>query len=400
MKLRWPAIGLVVALLAACGESAEGPADASSSSTTPSSIAAETLDYGPFLGDGVDGVITGMAWLEPSYPALPKPLDGPPDAVLMESSQPEVLHIAVNGALCKSEVFVSVVHAPPDLHLRVTVGDYILEPGIQCPEALTTHGFEVHLAEYVSLERVKINGFTRDELTAPPAEESPTELDVIVLPDEEGRYPDDLLVGCSGGPAFPMSVLDETPLFDGEELPLVDAALQEFLADEEGQFWPQNGWQILYETESFYMLTYLHEGRGSVEFVGLELENGEWGLGFLGGTGSCDLKVTVPEGLTTASWYLDPEGEPLTPESTSIQVLVTEHACADGEPVGDRLVGPEVVMTDTEVKIAFAATPQSGFFTCPVNLPQAEVVELPEPLGDRAVVDGYDLGLRLAGFLL
>jgi hypothetical protein len=80
-------------------------------------------------------------------------------------------------------------------------------------------------------------------------------------------------------------------------------------------------------------------------------------------------------------------------------VLVTEHACADGEPVGDRLVGPEVVMTDTEVKIAFAATPQSGFFTCPANMPQAEVVELPEPLGDRTVVDGYDLGISLAEFL-
>lgn len=397
MKLRWLAVcGLVVVLLVGCSEAMEDPGGVSSSTVPPA--VEEPLDYGPFMGDGQAGVITGLAWLEPSHPALPEPLDGPPVAVLMDTSQPDVLHIAVNGALCKSEVFVSVVRALPDLGLRVTVGDYILEPGIQCPEALTTHGFEVHLAESVSLDRVEVNGFTRDDLVEAQVEE-PTELGVIVLPDEQGRFADDLLVGCSGGPAFPASVLNETPLFDGTELPSVDAALQEFLADEEGQFWPQDGWQILYEAERFYMLAFLHEGRGAIEFVGLELEGDEWGLGFLGGRGSCDLEVVLPVGLNAVDWFIDPEGEPLTPESTSIEVLVTERACASGEPVGDRLVGPEIVMTDTEVLIAFAATAQSGAQYCPANPPQAVVVELPEPLGDRAAVDGLDLKMNLAEFL-
>jgi len=56
-------------------------------------------------------------------------------------------------------------------------------------------------------------------------------------------------------------------------------------------------------------------------------------------------------------------------------------------------------MTDTEVQIAFAATAQSGAHFCPANPPQAVIVELPEPLGDRAVVDGLDLGMDLAQFL-
>jgi hypothetical protein len=78
---------------------------------------------------------------------------------------------------------------------------------------------------------------------------------------------------------------------------------------------------------------------------------------------------------------------------------VAERACASGEPVGDRLVGPAIVMTDTEVRIGFAAMPQSGAFECPANPWQPVLIELPEPLGDRQLVDGLDFAKDLADYL-
>lgn len=67
--------------------------------------------------------------------------------------------------------------------------------------------------------------------------------------------------------------------------------------------------------------------------------------------------------------------------------------------MGDRLLGPEVVMTDTRVLIAFAARRRPGMQTCPGNPEQPVTVDLPEPLGDREIVDGLLTGFDLADFL-
>lgn len=399
MKSRWlVATGMVAMLTGACGGSEGEPADGSSLSTA--GVVDDAVDYGPFIGNDPNGVIAGVAWLEPSYPALSEPLDPPPSAVLMDGSLPGVLQVAVNGAYCKSEVTVSVVSGPPDLGLEVTVGDYIVEPGVECPETLTTHGFEVRLAEPVSLDRVIINGYTTGQLAEQQQQvDALAELRAMMQSHLEVPLPADTIVGCPGGPSFPVSALDETPLFVGAEHPGVDAALQLFLSDEEGQYWPQDGWQILYETEEISLLAFLHEGPRSIEFVGFVLDGGEWKLGFLGARGPCPLEWELPEGLYPVDWSLDPDGPPIRPDSTSIRVQVVERACASGEPVGDRLVGPEILMTDTEVRIAFAAMPQLGAFECPANPGQPVLVELPEPLGDRQLVDGLDLGKDLADYL-
>ena len=68
--------------------------------------------------------------------------------------------------------------------------------------------------------------------------------------------------------------------------------------------------------------------------------------------------------------------------------------------MGERLLGPEVVLTDDAVLLAFAATPPPGEFQdCPGNPSVAVTIQLDEPLGDREIRDGLDVGADLAEFI-
>jgi hypothetical protein len=102
---------------------------------------------------------------------------------------------------------------------------------------------------------------------------------------------------------------------------------------------------------------------------------------------------------TAVDWPLDPET--LRDDSaTTLEVLVTERECASGQALGDRLRGPQVVLTADVVRLAFAAEPPPGDeFTCPSN-PEARVtVELPEPLGGREIIEDLAIGINLEDYL-
>ena len=60
--------------------------------------------------------------------------------------------------------------------------------------------------------------------------------------------------------------------------------------------------------------------------------------------------------------------------------------------MGDRLLGPQVVETDDEVRIVFASIPLIGDQNCPGNPPAAVTVVLDQPLGDRELLDGLLIG--------
>jgi hypothetical protein len=132
----------------------------------------------------------------------------------------------------------------------------------------------------------------------------------------------------------------------------------------------------------------------------VERVNGTWKWAGSSSGGPCPLQTRPPQGLNTVNWRIDPSAGPLTPNSTQIEVLVTERECASGQAMGDRLLGPEVVMTDSAVLIAFAANPPPGEGqTCPSNPEQAVVVDLSEPLGSRDVLDGLAVAGNLEDFL-
>jgi len=231
--------------------------------------------------------------------------------------------------------------------------------------------------------------------TTAPAYISVGDLDVIVPPDENGQYPRDLMVTCPNGPAFPLGAIYEIAFVPPDDPDGMLAAIEPFLGSEEGQNWPQDGWQVLDETEETVILVTHANGTLAYMFLDRDGDSWRWGGSSISG-GPCDLQFAIPEGLNTVGWRLDPSKPGPNADTTALHLLLTERECVSGQEIGDRLVGPQVVMTDSEVRLAFAADPPPGDAqTCQGNPETPFTVELPEPLGDREIVDDMSIGIRL-----
>jgi hypothetical protein len=131
---------------------------------------------------------------------------------------------------------------------------------------------------------------------------------------------------------------------------------------------------------------YLAPGRDGWSFVSVEYidDQGGWQASEYG---SCDLQVAPPEGSGFASWEVDPS-RPTQPDATSLSVLATELACASGTSMAGRLSPPIVLYAPDAVTIALTVRTRPGGQDCPGNSPEPVLVDLSEPLGDRALFDG------------
>jgi hypothetical protein len=237
-------------------------------------------------------------------------------------------------------------------------------------------------------------------VTTPPSDIVEVgDIDVITPPDANGEYPDDLMVSCSGV-TFPISALETIQPLEGADPGGVAQAIAPFLESEEGAFWPQEGWQILHMTDEHVDLVATSE-EGSLSFMSATKDGSDWTWsGASGSEAPCHLQFVVPPGLNTVNWVLDPAAPALTTESTEISALLTERECVGGIEIGDRLRGPQVVMTEDQVFIAFAAEPPPGdAFTCQGNPETPYVIDLPEPLGDRQLVADLETGIVLDDYL-
>ncbi|MEA2010253.1 MAG: hypothetical protein U9N78_06075 [Actinomycetota bacterium] len=227
------------------------------------------------------------------------------------------------------------------------------------------------------------------------------DLEVIVLPDADGQLPGDTMIGCNGARMFPVSALDHVAFLSESDLPDVEEAIRPFLEGGEGAFWPQEDWRVLHRTDDHVLLVYSDPaGEGPrIAFMDVDKEGDEWRWGGSSMGDECPLEVAVHDRLGDVEWRLDPTAESLTLESTVIHVLVTGRQCSDGQPLGDRLLGPQVVVTDTEVLIAFAAQPLGGAHTCPGNPEEPVTIELSGPIGGRVVANGLALDESLEQLL-
>jgi hypothetical protein len=90
------------------------------------------------------------------------------------------------------------------------------------------------------------------------------------------------------------------------------------------------------------------------------------------------------QGAEVADWVVD---GPIDRASTSILLLVTERACNSGQTAEGR-IRALVEPTDAAVIVTVAVVPRPGDHTCQSNPPTPFVLDLPEPLGARALLDG------------
>jgi hypothetical protein len=86
-----------------------------------------------------------------------------------------------------------------------------------------------------------------------------------------------------------------------------------------------------------------------------------------------------------AVWVPDP-ARPVDSGNTTIAALVTRLGCNGG--ITGTVYPPAVEITATEAIVTFTVEPNPGAHTCPSNDQVPFEVDLGQPLGDRALVDG------------
>ncbi len=125
----------------------------------------------------------------------------------------------------------------------------------------------------------------------------------------------------------------------------------------------------------------------------------------MGGSSSTRVRASwsrrFADGYGPASWEPAPGSAPAF-EATSLRVAVTEQACASGEPAEGRVAERAIAYRDAVITIHFAVKTLPGDATC-VPGPAAQVrIDLDEPVGERALLDGSvfprsSAGRRLPG---
>ena len=154
-------------------------------------------------------------------------------------------------------------------------------------------------------------------------------------------------------------------------------------APPESQF-PESGWHRVIDNPDG--VTFVASGVAETPWVTIAVD-------LLNGTlqateyGQCDLAIAAPNGVTFASWWLDPAGPPLTPEATTLAILVRERECASGQPPEGRVLPPTIITTGDAFQIAIGIREQSTAQECPSNPAHAVEVILPEQLGSRGLFD-------------
>ena len=212
----------------------------------------------------------------------------------------------------------------------------------------------------------------------PQAPEGPLQ----VIPDLDAEDP---LVTCIGIAPVRYSRWIDPPSIDHVDHPAVDALRAELEAPGPEPL-PLGDWVVISigDTQATFAALF-PDGMGHAKFRG---GGDRWRLGSYGLGPPCEPTVVLPEGLNRVVTNLDPDSLP-GPDSTTIDLLVTEAACANGREMGDALQGPQVVETETAVLVAFAATPLADReVDCPGNPYSPISVELSQPLANRTIYDG------------
>ena len=199
-------------------------------------------------------------------------------------------------------------------------------------------------------------------------------------------------VTCGGPPAFEAAVLDQGGTAErGDDA--AAATLRAVLAETNGDIGdalPDTGWIEVTRTES--RAKYLARGGEGPGFaiVTLAMRNGEWALD---APGRCELQPEVRAGLQLAMFRVAP-GQELTPETRDVQVLVVELGCNSGEDARGRVRVDRILPGESSVTVVIGTVPREGSHDCQDNPETPFVLELPEPLGDRVLLDAYSIPPR------
>jgi hypothetical protein len=213
---------------------------------------------------------------------------------------------------------------------------------------------------------------------------------VSAIPRDESEF-----FICDGGPpAFRASDLDGPTGAEQEDHPAAEA-LRKRAADPGGvEQVPATGWRILHRSDREVLYASEDEEYADPEgdepperhLVRVVREpDGTWRWA----TSSHYVESfdAIRDGNPASDWRLDPAADPPGPSDTELRVLVTECHCASGRTAEGRIEPPDVYYTADEVRIVAYVTRLRGTQRCPGNPPTPAIFVLPEPIGERRLVD-------------
>ncbi len=195
---------------------------------------------------------------------------------------------------------------------------------------------------------------------------------------------------CGGGPAFDIAALDRPGAAElGADPAAVALRAHVTGGGMETEWLPDAGW--IEASRSANEVMYLAHGEdGSLYRVTVGLAGGEWRVD---GWGGCNPQPDLPPGVNLATFRVAP-GAALDAHVTEIEVLVTETACNSGQDARGRILPPQVISDVATVTVVMIVRARVGAMDCQSNPETPFLLELPEPLGDRALLDGSSVPPR------
>lgn len=215
---------------------------------------------------------------------------------------------------------------------------------------------------------------------------------MLLEPQPAGAEPE--LISDGGGLPFPPSALARPAGQLDPADPAVEALAAQLArqktagtADEPAPpaaYLDLDGWRILARTEDEVLFGHGRPGRLITVAMALDARHQIWRS--MATNATRPLRATR-DGIRASRWRLDP-AHPAGPEDTVLRILVTEQTFAGGKRAGDRLLAPDLYVTDSELVLTIFITPRPGFQTRSQNPETPARVVLPSPLGTRTLVDG------------
>lgn len=190
----------------------------------------------------------------------------------------------------------------------------------------------------------------------------------------------ELEYSCGGEATFTSQDIEEGPEPSDEIL----GALQKLRQTMDGAMLPEDGWTVVSgDGRTTTLLAPLHDSFASATFV---KEGQGWQPA---GWGDCTPRL-VQEDKSVLRWAFTDGSHPPDPDSTELEVLVTEVQCSSGRDI-EGLIEPRVVYEETRIEVMLLApdlsTGKNEAYTCLGTPPTEYTLELEEPVGDREVID-------------